>query len=106
MEDPLVVAAQRFGVRTHLSAGPGEGPSGRQVWACWPRSRLEIAHEALACIVLCDREAGIIPAGRANVWRAYAGGWSYEGDFVDAVATLALHVAEPRPPERTRAASL
>jgi len=94
---PLIAAARRFGVPTHVSEGPGPGSSGRQVWTCWPRSRTEIAHDALAQVLHCDREAGVTSAGRANVWRAFTSGWSYEGDFVDAVAALALHVAELRP---------
>jgi hypothetical protein len=38
-----------------------------------------------------DSEARVEPCG--NVWRAHTKGWSYESDFVDAVATLALRVA-------------
>ncbi|TLY63489.1 MAG: hypothetical protein E6K52_03805 [Gammaproteobacteria bacterium] len=97
---PLIAAARRFGIPTHVSEGPGQGSSGRQVWTCWPRSRMEIAHDALAQVIHCDCEAGVTSAGRANVWRAFTSGWSYEGDFVDAVAALALHVAELRPPPR------
>ena len=94
---PLIAAARCFGVPTHVSEGPGQGSSGRQVWTCWPRSRVEIAHDALAQVMHCDHEAGVTSAGRANVWRAFTSGWSYEGEFVDAVAALALHVAELRP---------
>ncbi len=93
MQDPLFEAAQRLGVATHASAGPEPRCLSGQLWATWPRDRLEIAHEALARVVDYDREARIVPCGRHNVWRAYSSGWSYESDFVDAVATLALHVA-------------
>lgn len=93
MQDPLMEAAQRFGVATHSSAGPEPGDLSGQLWATWPRDRLEIAHEALARVKAYDRDARLEPCGRDNVWRASAGAWSYESDFVDAVATLALHVA-------------
>jgi hypothetical protein len=93
MQDPLMEAAQRFGVATHSSAGPEPGDLSGQLWATWPRDRLEIAHEALARVTAYNRDARVEPCGRDNVWRASAGAWSYESDFVDAVATLALHVA-------------
>jgi hypothetical protein len=92
VHDPLMTAAKCLGVPVHTSAGPGQGPSGAQIWARWPRSRLDIAHDALALVTRQDRDAGVAPAGSTNVWRAYAKDWSYEGDFVDAVASLALHV--------------
>jgi hypothetical protein len=84
-------AAERLGVATHTSAGPEPGSLSGQLWATWPRDRLEIAHEALARAVDYDREARVEPC-RANIWRASATGWSYESDFVDAVARLALRV--------------
>ena len=93
MQDPLIEAAQRLGVTTHSSAGPEPGDLSGQLWATWPRDRLEIAHEALARVAAYDRDARVEPSGRDNVWRACTGAWSYESDFVDAVATLALHVA-------------
>ena len=93
MQDPLIEAAQRLGVPTHTSAGPEPGSLSGQLWATWPRDRLEVAHEALARVVHYDSEARVEPSGRDHVWRAYASGWSYESDFVDAVATLALRVA-------------
>jgi len=89
MQDPLIRAAQQLGVPTHSSAGPQ--PGSLNLWATWPRDRLEIAHEALARVVDYDSEARVEPCG--NVWRAHTRGWSYESDFVDAVATLALRVA-------------
>ena len=92
MQDPLIRAAQQLGVPTHTSAGPVPSTLSRQLWATWPRDRLEVAHEALARVVDYDSEARVEPCG--NAWRASAKGWSYEGDFVDAVATLALRVAE------------
>jgi len=91
MQDPLMEAAERLGVATHTSAGPEPGSLSGQLWATWPRDRLEIAHEALARAVDYDREARVEPC-RANIWRASATGWSYESDFVDAVARLALRV--------------
>ena len=101
MQDPLIEAAHRLGVPTHTSAGPEPGSLSGQLWATWPRDRLEIAHEALARVVDYDHEARVVPSGRHNLWRAYASGWSYESDFVDAVATLALHVAGGTPPADT-----
>jgi len=94
MQDALLEAAQRLGVATHASAGPEPGGLSGPLWAVWPRDRLEIAHEALARAVEFDHEARLEPSGQHNVWRAYASGWCYEGEFVDAVATLALRVAE------------
>jgi hypothetical protein len=93
MQDRLIEAAQRLGVPTHTSAGPEPGSLSGRLWATWPRDRLEIAHEALARVVDYHREARVEPCGGDNVWRASAGEWSYESDFVDAVATLALHIA-------------
>jgi hypothetical protein len=93
MQDPLIEAAERLGIATHTSAGPEPGSLTGQLWATWPRDRLEIAHEALARAVDYDSEARVEPSGRHNIWRASAGGWSYESDFVDAVAMLALRVA-------------
>jgi hypothetical protein len=95
MQDPLMEAAQRLGIATHTSAGPEPEPGSLSgpLWATWPRDRLEIAHEALARITTYDRDARVEPCGHDNVWRASAGEWTYESDFVDAVATLALHVA-------------
>ena len=90
MQDPLMEAAERLGVATHSSAGPEPGSLTGQLWATWPRDRLEIAHEALARAVNYDSEARVERCGRH--WRASASGWSYESDFVDAVAKLALRV--------------
>jgi hypothetical protein len=104
MQDPLIDAAQRLGVPTHASAGPEPGELSGQLWATWPRDRLEIAHEALARVVRYDRDARVERCGKGNVWRASARGWSYEGNFVDAVATLALRVSETRPTENSRCA--
>jgi len=91
MQDPLIEAAERLGVATRTSAGPEPRSLTGQLWATWPRDRLEIAHEALARAVDYDSEARVEPC-RANIWRASAAGWSYESDFVDAVARLALRV--------------
>lgn len=92
MDDPLIAAAKRFGIATHASAGPGRAPAGTPIWASWPRPRMDIAHDALDEVVERDHAAGVVPAGHPNLWRAYCAGWSYEGEFVDAVANLALHV--------------
>src|SRR6185437_7193789 len=92
MQDPLIEAAGKLGVATHSSAGPEPGSLSGQLWATWPRDRLEVAHEALARVVDYDSEARVERCGRANIWRASAPGWSYESDFVDAVAMLALRV--------------
>jgi hypothetical protein len=93
VQDHLIEAAQKLGVATHTSAGPEPGTLSGQLWATWPRDRLEIAHEALARVVDYDRDARVEPSGRHNVWRASASGWTYESDFVDAVAELALRIA-------------
>ena len=86
MQDPLIKAAQQLGVPTHSSAGPSPASLSGMLWATWPRDRLEIAHEALARVADYDSEARVEPCG-TNVWRAHTSGWSYESDFVDAVAT-------------------
>ena len=106
MDDPLITAANRMGIATHASAGPGEGPAGQRIWARWPRPRMDIAHEALERAIETDGTAGVAPCGHANRWRAYSDGWSYEGEFVEAVATLALHVSDQRETgqKRTRSA--
>jgi hypothetical protein len=104
MQDPLMEAAERLGVATHSSAGPEPGSLTGQLWATWPRDRLEIAHEALARAVDYDSEARVEPC-RANLWRASASGWSYESDFVDCVAMLALRVVGEYPHERLESAN-
>lgn len=96
MEDRLILAADCLGVPTRRSAGPGNGPAGQPIWASWPRDRHEIAHEALERVKGYDHDAGVAPAA-GNRWRAFADGWSYEGEFLDAVASLALHVATRKP---------
>lgn len=102
MQDPLIEAAERLGIATHASAGPEPGSLAGQLWATWPRGRLELAHEALARAVDYDNEARVEPSGRHNIWRASASGWSYESDFVDAVAMLALRVASEISGAKTR----
>ncbi len=103
MQDPLMEAAERLGIATHTSAGPEPGSSPGQLWATWPRDRLELAHEALARAVDYDSDARVEPSGRHNIWRVSAGEWTYESDFVDAVAMLALRVigetGSAKPPE-------
>ena len=100
MDDPLIMAAKRMGIATHTSAGPGQGPAGESIWARWPRPRMDIAHEALERTLERDGSAGVAPCGHPNRWRAYSEGWSYEGEFVEAVATLALHVSDERKSRR------
>ncbi|MGH8209361.1 MAG: hypothetical protein ACREU6_07135 [Steroidobacteraceae bacterium] len=102
MQDRLIDAAERLGIATRASAGPGPGSLSGQLWATWPRDRLEVAHEALARVVDYDREARVEPCGGDNLWRASASGWSYESDFVDAVATLALRVARKCRSDKSR----
>jgi hypothetical protein len=63
---------------------------------------MDIAHEALRRAIERDRTAGVAPCGHANLWRAYSDGWSYEGEFVEVVATLALHVSDERVPGEKR----
>src|SRR5260370_405656 len=105
MQDPLIDAAQRLGVPTHTSAGPEPGELSGQLWATWPRDRLEIAHEALARVVRYDRDARVEPCGKGNVWRAPARGWSCEANFLGAGATLALRGSEKPPTEKSRCAA-
>ncbi len=104
MDDPLLTAANRLGIPTHTSAGPGHGPAGRTIWASWPRPRMDIAHDTLEEAIERDQTAGVVPAGSANRWRAYSAGWSYEGEFIEAVASLALRVSSrARPAADARA---
>jgi hypothetical protein len=104
MDDPLITAARRMGIATHTSAGPGQGPAGRRIWASWPRPRADIAHEALKQAIECDRTAGVMRCGGANRWRAYSEGWSYEGEFIEAVASLALRVSDEQTLQRKKLA--
>jgi hypothetical protein len=53
---------------------------------------MAIAHDALEEAIERDQTAGVVPVGSSNRWRAYAAGWSYEGEFTEAVASLALRV--------------
>jgi hypothetical protein len=55
---------------------------------------MEIAREALEQVIQHDHTAGVARTAHSNRWRAYSAGWSYEGDFVAAVASLALHVSD------------
>jgi len=105
MDDPLIVAAKRLGVPITQAAGPGYGPAHRPIWASWPRPRLEIAQDALDEVIELDHTAGIVPAGRSQLWRAYAAGWAYEGEFAEAVASLALHVIANEGNHSSRAAN-
>jgi len=92
MTDELVSVARRLGVSTHTNAGPGDGLKNGAVWASWPRHSLEIAHDMVMRIVELDGSAGIEPAGRSNMWRAYRREWSAVGTFTTAVTALATRV--------------
>ena len=105
MDDALIAAAKRLGVPTHASAGPGKPPQGANIWASWPRPRIDIAHDALDELIELDHTAGVVPAGHSHRWRAYAAGWTYEGEFVEAVAQLAQHVICGERPITARAAN-
>jgi uncharacterized cupin superfamily protein len=88
--DPLIVAAERLGVPVNSSAGPGE--SEVQIWAHWPRDRLEIAHDTLERVLEIDEAADVALDGESGIWRARCGTWTFTGPFDEAVAMVALHV--------------
>jgi hypothetical protein len=91
MTDPLLTAAQRLGVPTDMSAGPGAAVAGMAIWARWPRHRLEVAQDVLNQLS-SDGEARVTPLGATPLWRAQRGDWTYIGRFEDAVTELANHV--------------
>lgn len=97
MTDLLLSTARRMGIETEVSAGPGgKGLGGAQIWARWPRHRLEIAQDLLNHITTLDQEAKITPLGATPLWRARCRDWTYIGRFEDAVAHLAIHVEKKR----------
>jgi hypothetical protein len=91
--DLLLDAARELGVPTEVSAGPGEGASGLQIWARWPRHRLEVAQDMLNRLsARTEGQAKLTPLPATPLWRARQGRWTYIGRFEDAVAQLAMHV--------------
>jgi hypothetical protein len=94
MTDLLLNAARRLGVPTDISAGPGNGLPGLSIWARWPRHPHEVAQDVLNQLTREERDATVIPLGGTPLWRARHGEWTHIGRFEDAVAQLALHVAE------------
>ena len=60
--DPLILAAERLGVPVNASAGPDDADM--QIWAHWPRDRLEIAHDTLERVMQLD--------DAARTWRSMA----------------------------------
>lgn len=89
--DPLIVAAERLGVPLDASAGRDE-PQSLQIWARWPRDRLEIAHDTLERVMEIDGDTELALDGETGIWRARCGTWTYTGPFDEAVAMVALHV--------------
>lgn len=94
MTDLLLNAARRLGVPTEVSAGPGNGLPGRSIWARWPRPPHEVAQDVLNRLTQHEQSATVSPLGGTPLWRAKHGEWTHIGRFEEAVAQLALHVAE------------
>jgi hypothetical protein len=89
--DPLIVAAERLGVPVDASAGRN-GAEELQIWARWPRDRLEIAHDTLERVLELDEGTELALDGESGIWRARCGSWTFTGPFDEAVAMVALHV--------------
>lgn len=96
MTDLLLNAARRLGVATDVSAGPGGRP-GLSVWARWPRHPHDVAQDVLNHLTEVEHDASVSPLGGTPLWRARHGEWTHIGRFEEAVAQLALHVAETAP---------
>jgi hypothetical protein len=94
MTDLLLNAARRLGVPTDISAGPGNGLPGLSIWARWPRHPHEVAQDVLNYLTREELDATVSPLGGTPLWRARHGDWTHIGRFEEAVAQLALHVAE------------
>lgn len=94
MTDLLLNAARRLGVPTDQSAGPGNGLPGLSIWARWPRHPHDVAQDVLNHLAQSEEDATVSPLGGTPLWRARHGEWTHIGRFEDAVAQLALHVAE------------
>lgn len=105
MTDLLLTAARRLGVPTDVSAGPGRGLSGLSIWARWPRHPHDVAQDVLNQLAQDESDATVSPLGGTPLWRARHGDWTHIGRFEDAVAQLALHVAE-QPRSRVRPGKL
>ena len=101
MTDLLLNAARRLGVPTDISAGPGNGLPGLSIWARWPRHPHEVAQDVLNQLTQEEADATVSPLGGTPLWRARHGDWTHIGRFEDAVAQLALHVAEQPRSRRT-----
>lgn len=91
MGDSLLTAAQRLGIAIEHSAGPGGLPSA-EIWSCWPRHRLEVAHEVLDRVMALRTNVGVVPVGPEDRWCSYAEAWNFTGGFEEAVAALAMNV--------------
>jgi uncharacterized cupin superfamily protein len=91
INDPLIVAAERLGVPVDTSAGRNE-PLDLQIWARWPRDRLEIAHDTLERVMELQDDTELALDGETGIWRARSGTWTFTGPFDEAVAMVALHV--------------
>lgn len=103
MTDLLLNAARRLGVPTDVSAGPGSGLPGLSIWARWPRHPHEVAQDVLNELTRAEEGATVTPLGGTPLWRARHGDWTHIGRFEEAVAQLALHLAEqPRDRRATR----
>jgi hypothetical protein len=99
MSDLLLNAARRLGVRTDVSAGPGNGLPGLSIWARWPRHPHEVAQDVLNQVTQIEQDATVRPLSGTPLWRARHRQWTHIGRFEDAVAHLADHVADPHQPE-------
>jgi uncharacterized cupin superfamily protein len=88
--DPLILAAERLGVAVDVSAGPEQADM--QIWARWPRDRLEIAHDTLERVMEIEDATDMALDGETGIWRARCGKWTFTGPFEEAVAMVALHV--------------
>jgi uncharacterized cupin superfamily protein len=89
--DPLIVAAERLGVPVNASSG-GNELQDMQIWARWPRDRLEIAHDTLERVMELEGGTELALDGETGIWRARCGTWTFTGPFDEAVAMVALHV--------------
>ena len=94
MTDLLINAARRLGVATDVSAGPGNGLPGLSIWARWPRPPHEVAQDVLDQLTRDEEDATVSPLGGTPLWRARHGNWTHIGRFEEAVAQLALHIAD------------
>jgi hypothetical protein len=93
MNDSLIEAAARLGVPTDRSAGPETMP-GHQLWARWPRNRVEVARDVLNRIMSLHDDVVVARNGSSDRWRAWYGDWFYEGDFEDAVGALGVYLTD------------